>query len=271
MSYSFKESFQLKDFVKQNNMLFEEELLNQAQNVTDKMDEILRIGNIDLVTNAHKLVIYIIDNEYEEIQAFAKQEGIAWAMQSIAISFKLEWIQAIRRTLWIFIQKYNDLSHAYNLNKLFVLEKEINSAVDNFLNIFFINYSIYKDKLITQQKELVRNLSVPIIPINASTSVLPLIGEIEETRANILEEKVLNEVSKMHIQTLIMDVSGIAYLEETAIAHLLRVIDGTAMMGCTTIMTGLRKEVVRTITDLGVSLEIKTYGTLQQALHKYLV
>ena len=272
MAEALQKSEEIKDFFHKYREAFEQELLDETVNVKDRIDEILNIGNIDLVSNAHKVVGYIIDGEEEELKLFAKHEGIAWATHSIELSFKLEWIQAIRRTLWTFLQQYNDATQNQAAFDFFSMEKDINSRVDTFLNTFFISYSTYKDALIMSHRELVENLSVPIIPINSSVSILPLIGAVDSFRTSVLEEKVLTEVGASHIDTLILDLSGIADMEPEVIHHLMKLIDGTAMMGCKTVITGLRTEVVRKMIQLGLSFDpkTKTLGTLQQALQEYL-
>lgn len=271
MEYIYKETFNLKMFIVENSRKFENKILSEAVNASEKINEILEIGNIDLINNAHKLVVYIVDNKEKELKLFAKQEGIAWATHSMSITFKLEWIQAIRRTIWSFIQAYNKLSNNDNIKDFFDLEQQINNMVDQFLNTFFISYSTYKDSLINAHRELVEKLSVPIIPINPSVCILPLIGSIDSFRTTILEEKVLTEISKSRIQTLIMDLSGIADMEIDAIEQIMKIIDGSSMMGCNTVITGLRPDVVRKVIQMGISFDknTKTLGTLQQALKEY--
>lgn len=272
MADALQKSDEIKEFFHTYQEAFEEELLEEAVNVKDRIDEILNIGNIDLVSNAHKVVGYIVDGKEDELKLFAKQEGIAWATHSIELSFKLEWIQAIRRTLWTFLQQYNDATQNQAAFDFFSMENDINSRVDMFLNTFFISYSTYKDSLIRAHRELVENLSVPIIPINSSVSILPLIGSVDSFRTAVLQEKVLTEVGASQIDTLILDLSGIADMEPEVIYHLMKLIDGTAMMGCRTVITGLRTEVVRKMIQLGLSFDpnTKTLGTLQQALQEYL-
>lgn len=259
---------ELKNYIQSYKHEFEQMLLSQAVNVRDKIDEILRIGDIDLINNAHKLVSYVIDGKNNDLQSFARQEGIAWATHSLTLAFKLEWVQAIRRTLWAFVEKYNQHKGNDSIENFFIVEKHLNNGIDQFLNAFFINYSTYKDSLLLAQRQLVENLSVPIIPITQSTAILPLIGTIDSFRTQILEEKVLMEIGNLHIQTLIMDLSGIAEIEDDIADHLTRIINGTTLMGCKTIITGLRAEVVRKIVNLGIIFdrETKTVGTLQQAL-----
>src|SRR4051794_4283090 len=118
--------YKLMKFIEENNEDFEDSLLNEASNVKDKIEEILMVGNIDLINNARKLVRYIIEGEEQELQSFAKQEGIAWATHEIPLTFKLEWVQAIRRTLWKFLQGYNEVTNHVINEDFFSVEKQIN-------------------------------------------------------------------------------------------------------------------------------------------------
>ncbi|WP_144528783.1 STAS domain-containing protein [Peribacillus simplex] len=273
MSFVYEEE-KIMEFLLQNKSEFEEYLLSEAVNVRDKIEEILLIGNVDLLNNAHKLIRYIVEQNETDMIAFAEQEGVTWATHSLTLSFKLEWIQAIRRTLWTFLYKFESSKVVFSESKTFFeLEKKVNEKVDVFLKSFFVSYSDYKDKLILAQQNLVENLSVPIIPVTSTTCVLPLIGTIDNTRIQIIEEKVLQEIGKLRIQTLILDLSGIIEMEVEIINDLLKILDGTAMMGCKAVVTGLRPEVVTKMIRSGVQIEnrAETKGTLQQALKDYLV
>ncbi|MGG5254315.1 STAS domain-containing protein [Neobacillus sp. SM06] len=238
METFFEDRNALKDFIGKYRKQFEENLLNEAVNVRDKIDEILIIGNIDLLTNAYKLVLFVIEEQEEELDQFAKQEGIAWATHSLTLAFKLEWVQAIRRTLWKFLEEYFQTKETpLDLKNFFILEKRINDRIDQFLNKFFLSYSDFKDQLLEAQKRLVENLSVPIIPVTSTVSILPLIGSIDTYRTKVLEEKVLLEINRIYIQTLIIDFSGISEMEADVIDQLVNIIDGTAMMGCKAVIT----------------------------------
>ncbi|MUK89878.1 STAS domain-containing protein [Ornithinibacillus sp. L9] len=263
----------IREFLIINRGVFEENLLNEAVNVRDKIDEIHLIGNINLLDNAHKLVLLVVEEDYEEVTNFAKQEGVLWAKFSLTLAFKLEWLQAIRRTLWKFLREYDVLSGNIDVGEHFYdMESKINDSIDMFLNGFFISYSKYKDELIESQRKLVDNLSVPIIPITPSVCILPLIGTIDTYRSQIIEEKVLMEIGKLRIQTLIMDLSGIAEMDSESIKLFLKLLDGISMMGTKSVITGLRPEIVRDIVKLDISFGSKadTKGSLQKALRDYL-
>lgn len=273
MELSFKNTYSLKEFILANQQHFEERLLNEAINVKDKIEEIRAIGNINLLKNANKIVLFVIEERKEELIAFAKAEGIVWAKYQLTLAFKLEWIQALRRTLWNFLYHYDKLrGDTLNLEAFYEKEKNYNEYIDQFFSNFFINYSKYKDELLEDHRKLVENLSVPIIPINKEICVLPLIGTINSQRSMTIQEKVLFEIKEKHIQTLIIDLSGIAHIDEEITNDFLKIIEGASMMGCRTILTGLRPEIVRGVVLAGINFNnlADFKGTLQQALNEVL-
>lgn len=261
------------EFIRANREIFEKKLLSEAVNVASKIHDILQRGNIDLLKNAEKLVGYIVEQDEESLIAFAEIEGFAWAEHSLTVAFKLEWVQAIRRTLWQFLNEFENMNGTFSdKNDFFELEKRINDQVDQFLNTFFLSYTKYKDELLNSQRKLVEHLSVPIIPISTSVAVLPLIGMIDEYRMQIIEEKVLMDISRLKVQTLIMDLSGIADMEKNVIDHFQKVLNGINMMGSKAVITGMRPELVRNMIHTGINFvqKAETRGTLQQTLRHYL-
>lgn len=270
---TFYKSHHVTAFISENREQFEKKLLSEAVNVASKIHEILQKGNIDLLKNAEKLILYVVEEQESNLIQFAQQEGVLWAEHSLTVAFKLEWIQAIRRTLWHFLYQFDRLNVAQvNREEFFALEKRINDRIDQFLNTFFLSYTNYKDELLNSQRKLVEHLSVPIIPISTSVAVLPLIGMIDEYRMQIIEEKVLMDISRLKVQTLIMDLSGIATMEMNVIDHFQKVMNGISMMGSKAVITGLRPELVRKMIHAGISFEQKaeTRGTLQQTLKQFL-
>ncbi len=274
MSYKFLDKEIVTDFLRTNREDFQQKLLSEAVNVRGKISDILEKGNIDLLKNAELVAHYIVENKEEELIEFAKIEGIAWAQHDLTLAFKLEWVHAIRRTLWYFLYQFDEQNGEDESPRkpFFDLEKRINDNVDQFLNNFFISYSDYKDEQLWSHKKLVENLSVPIIPVNSTIAVLPLIGMIDSYRVHALEEKVLMEIGSMKVQTLIIDLSGTAEMELDVLYQFERILSGINMMGCKAILTGLRVELVRKIVDSGIAFDslVEIKGTLQQTLKEHL-
>jgi rsbT co-antagonist protein RsbR len=272
LELTFNQRTSIAEFIKQNKQKFEEKLLSEAVTVASKIKEILQKGNIDLLVNAQRLVLYVVKQREEELVDFAREEGIVWAKHSLTLAFKLEWVQAIRRTLWHFLYKYDQMSKNPNeLDRFYDLEKQINDQIDQFLNSFFLSYSNYKDELISSQRKLVEHLSVPIIPVSPTVAVLPLIGMIDSYRIRTIEEKVLIDIANLKVQTLIIDLSGIVNMEKDILDHFQKVLSGVLLMGCESVITGIRPELVRNMIHSGISFDkADTRGTLQQTLKKYL-
>ncbi|WP_042223739.1 STAS domain-containing protein [Oceanobacillus manasiensis] len=269
MSYIFNNKADLENFIIKNRKELEALLLNEASIGYDKIEEIKLIGGINLVENAYHLILMFVNNEEQKVIDFAKKEGVAWAKTTLTLSFKLEWVKAIRKSFWSFLYEYEK---TYDMKPLsensYEMVIKINKLIDEFFQGFFISYSDYKEELLEKERKLVENLSVPIIPITNNTSILPLIGTIDTYRAGIIEEKVLMEIGKNHVEKLLMDLSGIAEMDKEAIHYFLKLLDGISMMGCETTITGLRPDIVREIIAFDVSFgeKVKTTGNLQQAL-----
>ncbi|WP_368666319.1 STAS domain-containing protein [Ammoniphilus sp. CFH 90114] len=101
---------------------------------------------------------------------------------------------------------------------------------------------------------------------------MPLIGTVDKIRMATIEDKVISHVSLFNIETLIIDFSGVAGMESAVLQRVMSVLNGISMMGCETVITGLRAEIVKMMISNGLTFENKaiTKGTLQQALDKYL-
>ena len=273
MNVKFISNGEVTDFLREHRVEFEATLLSEAVNVASKINDILQKGNIDLLKNAQTLIQRVVEQKESEVIAFAEQEGVAWAKHSLTLSFKLEWVQAIRRTLWKFIHRYiEEKGLSLAQEDFFEIEKKVNNNIDYFLNTFFLTYSHYKDELIKSQKKLVEHLSVPIIPVSPTVAVLPLIGNVDDYRIQIIEEKSLMGISKLMLQTLVIDLSGVTNMEQCVITKFEDILSGVSMMGCKPVLTGLRADLVRQMIKMGVTFHqyAETHGTLQQTLKKYL-
>src|SRR5690349_17500422 len=100
----------ISEYINNHKEEFQKKLLSEAVNVASNIESILKEGNIDLLKNAQKLVLYVVESRSNELITFAKEEGIAWAKYSLTLAFKLEWVHAIRRALWYFIKLYDSIN-----------------------------------------------------------------------------------------------------------------------------------------------------------------
>lgn len=121
-------------------------------------------------------------------------------------------------------------------------------------------------KVLEQAKSAFLELSVPIVPLVKGTGVLPLIGNIDTERAQLILEETLKQSSKLKLENLILDLSGVLIVDTMVADQLYKVIDALSLLGVTTVLTGIRPEVAQTMVSLGLNIDkFKVKGNLHQA------
>lgn len=221
---------------------------------------------------AYKIVKFLNDDAEHELIILAKEHGIAWAKSDLPIILNLEWFQGLRGVYWDFLYNYYK-NLEVSTEMFFDLEKKTNYYLDTFLKHYHISFNEYKNQVLYSQREVIEELSVPIIPLSNKIGILPLIGTVDTYRAKKLQEKVLAEITENRFRRVIIDLSGVAYMDTAVVGHLFKIIDGFKLLGCQAIVSGIRSEVANTMIELGVTFDdkIPTYADLQQALEEITV
>ncbi len=118
-----------------------------------------------------------------------------------------------------------------------------------------------------QQRQTIRNLSVPIIPVTKTTMVMPLVGELDQERIEHIHYQALQALSHRKVQTLIMDITGVPIVDTQVAQGIIAVAQAAQLLGGRIILVGIRPEVAQTIVGLGIDISvIQTYADLQSAL-----
>lgn len=150
---------------------------------------------------------------------------------------------------------------------------EVIAIIDPLLDIavyhFSLTYVEAFQKSLENTRLAILELSVPVVPIQPGVGVLPLIGNIDAERANLLLEETLRQAEKLRLTHLIIDISGVLTVDTMVANELLKVISTLSLIGVEAIITGIRPEVAQTIVALGFNLkELTVKGNLHQALHE---
>ncbi len=124
-----------------------------------------------------------------------------------------------------------------------------------------------QEKLIEVQRQTLKELSTPIIPIMDRIIVLPLIGTVDNTRAKDLTRAVLNGISHYRARVIILDITGVSSIDSDVADYLNKTIQAARLKGARTIVTGISDSVAETIVDLGIDWsKIETLRDLQSGL-----
>lgn len=126
-----------------------------------------------------------------------------------------------------------------------------------------------QEELVRQAQRLLE-LSTPLIPISEEVLVMPVIGTLDPARAQHAQETVLNSVSKLRARRVLIDLTGVGLVDQSAVAALLRMVQAVQLLGAQAILTGVRAEVARAIITLGINLSsLATRASLREAIAEF--
>ena len=122
-------------------------------------------------------------------------------------------------------------------------------------------------EIIEAQKQAIRELSTPIIPIMDRIIVMPLVGSIDTLRARDITRSMLAGIGDHRAKVIILDITGVPVVDSGVANHLNKAIHAARLKGAQTIVTGISDAVAETIVDLGIDWAgIETLSNLQTGL-----
>ncbi len=121
---------------------------------------------------------------------------------------------------------------------------------------------------IEQQRQTIRELSVPVLPVSRDTLVLPIVGTLDSERLRDLQIIALGEIQQRRAQRLLLDVTGLSWFDNDVATGLLRLVDSAQLLGAKVALIGVRPEVAQALVNLGIVFEhVAIYRDLQSALN----
>ncbi|GAF20491.1 MULTISPECIES: STAS domain-containing protein [Shouchella] len=153
-------------------------------------------------------------------------------------------------------------------------ERWIDILVKGFKEIviaFSRNNMEYADQQLRAQQEMITELSSPVIKLRRTIALLPLVGEIDTHRAQVIFTQTLEECVSTDIHSLLIDLSGVPVVDTMVANQLFSLIDGLKLVGTKASLSGVRPEIAQTSVQLGIDFSTtKIYSTIEQALDELL-
>lgn len=137
-------------------------------------------------------------------------------------------------------------------------------AANRIAVIVGVSFVQERERLIGEQQATIQELSTPVLQVRERLLILPIIGMLDSKRATQLTEQLLGAISSNRAQVVVIDVTGVAAIDETVANHLVETVRACRLMGAGVILTGLSPEIAQTLVTLGVDLSVmNTVGDLQ--------
>jgi len=120
---------------------------------------------------------------------------------------------------------------------------------------------------ITAQQEIIREMSIPVLPVSDNVLVMPLIGALDSGRLAQAQERALQALERKYASHLILDVTGVPVVDTQVASGLIRITRAAGLLGARAILVGIRPDVAQALVGLGIDLSsTTTYATLQSGI-----
>jgi rsbT co-antagonist protein RsbR len=124
-------------------------------------------------------------------------------------------------------------------------------------------------EIVAQQREVIREMSVPVLPVDRTTLVMPLVGALDSSRLGELQQQALDALERSGARRLLLDVTGVPIIDTQVALGLLRTVQAGRLLGAAIVLIGVRPEVAQTLVSLGLELShVHVARDLQSALQR---
>lgn len=120
---------------------------------------------------------------------------------------------------------------------------------------------------VERQREALGALAAPVIRVWEGILVVPLIGEIDALRADVIREKVLQAVVATRAGMVLVEVTGLADVDERVASEVMRLVGCVRLLGSRAMLVGLSPDAARVLAALDVHIDqVPSFTTLHDAL-----
>jgi rsbT co-antagonist protein RsbR len=118
-----------------------------------------------------------------------------------------------------------------------------------------------------QQRDVIRNLSVPVLPLDHGLLVIPVIGALDRERLDDLRRQALSGIETYAVERVLLDITGVPVLDREVAESLLGTVHAARLLGAEVTLVGIRPEVADALVSLNLDTRsIQSYSSLQMAL-----
>ncbi|WP_053218042.1 STAS domain-containing protein [Virgibacillus senegalensis] len=190
-------------------------------------------------------------------QEASNQEAVKWGRKvgrllverNNNLSDSLAKLTVHKRVLWSFVEQVaaEDQSH-----EAIETMTRIDELYNHIIHGVSITLKEEEERKISSFEEKYLKTSTPIVPIMEHVAILPIIGEIDEKRAEILLEETIQKASKLSIDWLVIDLSGVVTVNDLFVSYLYKLLDLLSLLGISPILTGIQPEMSIRAMKLGM-------------------
>jgi len=147
------------------------------------------------------------------------------------------------------------------------LVQQIYTILNQARTILYNVFTAAREEIIRAQTIAIQELSVPIVPIYHGVLVLPLVGQIDNQRANAIMQNLLEAVAQQEAMIVLLDITGVPLVDTATSNHLIQAMRALRLLGTEAVLVGISPEIAQTIVQLGIDLcRVTTLSNLEAGL-----
>jgi anti-anti-sigma regulatory factor len=115
--------------------------------------------------------------------------------------------------------------------------------------------------------EAIAELSTPVLSLFNEVVLMPVVGSVDSRRIQGMSEALLEAIEGQSARVALIDITGVPVVDTQVAAAMINLARAANLMGCRTIMVGIRPEIAQALVGLGANLdEIATRASLADGL-----
>lgn len=110
-------------------------------------------------------------------------------------------------------------------------------------------------------------MRTPIDLVWDQVLMLPIVGLLDSMRTQRIMEMALEKIRETRARVMILDIMGVAVMDEVVASHIVKIVRAARLMGCQCILTGVSPEIARNIVERDLALgDFHTHATMRDGL-----
>jgi rsbT co-antagonist protein RsbR len=200
---------------------------------------------------------------WEQVREFVGEVSRSRAIQGFTPTETATFVFSLKQPLFVRLRQIHEGNPDYLFEDLWnatvLLDK---------LGLFATEvFQKSREEVIGRQQTEMFQLSSPVVELWQGILGLPIIGNFDSKRTQLVMESLLKRLAETQSEVAIIDITGVPMVDTLTAQHLLKTVAAARLMGAECIISGIRPQIAQTIVHLGVSLgDVPTKASLAGAL-----
>jgi rsbT co-antagonist protein RsbR len=209
------------------------------------------------------------ENNLDKSCHWGKEVGRLASGQGVPLHMSISKSSLYKKVILEDIVLHNEATISKEI--LLQITNDIDHTFTTMISAFCEAYGEHAGEQLKLSEEKYLSLSTPVVPIFSDLAVLPLIGQVDEVRGEMMAEHVLLECKKLSIHKLIIDLSGVYEVNPLFQQGIMKLVDSLKLLGIEPILSGMRPEMSIEFVQMGINISsMKIYQSLNKAVENHL-